>query len=301
MRFVAFAILVMLTCTPMAKASLTGFGFAGELQLLFRSPFGGDFSLKPTPTPISGRILYDPAAPASDAGGCENNECLGYRQHVVGGISADFGGLSITADDFIVQVKNNDIHYDGVHEYVLDTIAFVYRFDVSPFLSSQLNVNGVAQPKAWFQINLIGAEDTFDDTLLPQSIDAARYNTTFNVLDEDATRIDLPNGPGFNQADIIFSATLSALAIPGDYNGDSVVTPHDYIVWRSTFGSTTSLAADGNGNQIVDAADYVAWRQNNRSDTVQPSGVPEPCILNAVTAAALVLASRANRLHRREI
>jgi hypothetical protein len=289
-----------LTCIPTAKAALTGFGFAGELQLLLRSPFGENFVLSPAPTPLSGRILYDPAAPASDGGGCENNECLGYRQHVVGGISANFGGLSITADDFIVQVKNNDLYGVDGHEVVFDTIAFVYRFDISPLFSSQLKVNGVSQPKAWFQLNLIGAEDTFDDTVLPQSIDASRYNTYYNILDEDATRIDLPNGPGFNTPDIFFSATLSVIPIPGDYNGDRSVTPDDYNDWRSTYGSTSDLAADGNGNQIIDAADYVVWR-DNLSAGHQSTAVPEPYTLSSITAAILALTAAAHRTRRSEV
>lgn len=49
---------------------------------------------------------------------------------------------------------------------------------------------------------------------------------------------------------------------PGDYNGNGTVDPPDYGVWRSNFGSTSSLAADGNGNSVIDAADYVVWRDH---------------------------------------
>ena len=71
--------------------------------------------------------------------------------------------------------------------------------------------------------------------------------------------------------DLFFSATntlvgreLWAVRAPvaGDYNGDSVVDPADYGMWRQSFGSTHELAADGNRNAIVDAADYVLWRRS---------------------------------------
>ncbi|QDU54665.1 LamG-like jellyroll fold domain-containing protein [Aeoliella mucimassa] len=51
-------------------------------------------------------------------------------------------------------------------------------------------------------------------------------------------------------------------AIAGDFNGDQVVDPLDYELWRTTYGSTTDLRADGNHNQVVDLGDYTIWRDN---------------------------------------
>jgi cytochrome c peroxidase len=52
------------------------------------------------------------------------------------------------------------------------------------------------------------------------------------------------------------------VTLPGDYNGDGVVGPDDYNVWKNNLNDTTSLAADGNGDGIVNGADYAIWRDN---------------------------------------
>lgn len=47
--------------------------------------------------------------------------------------------------------------------------------------------------------------------------------------------------------------------IPGDYDGDELLTAADYTVWRDTLGSTTDLRADGDGSGTVDEDDYTFW------------------------------------------
>ncbi len=79
--------------------------------------------------------------------------------------------------------------------------------------------------------------------------------------------------------------------VPGDYNGDGIVSGADYDVWKSNFGSLSDLAADGNGNNIVDAADYTIWRDNlgtsasGFATTNLATNIPEPS-----TALLLALA-----------
>jgi hypothetical protein len=49
-------------------------------------------------------------------------------------------------------------------------------------------------------------------------------------------------------------------SLVGDYNLDGTVDAADYVVWRSTQGSTTDLRADGNGDGRVDQADHDLWK-----------------------------------------
>jgi hypothetical protein len=67
-------------------------------------------------------------------------------------------------------------------------------------------------------------------------------------------------------------------AAPGDYNNDGTVNPPDYDVWRTSFGSTTSLAADGNANSVIDAPDYVVWRAHLGSASAPVGNWSDPTL-----------------------
>ena len=92
-------------------------------------------------------------------------------------------------------------------------------------------------------------------------------------------------------------AINNAAWLAGDYNHDDVVNAADYIVWRKTLGSTTTLLADGSGNHLVDQADYDLWRSNfgrsasgAGSAATPTSAVPEPATLELFLPAALIAA-----------
>jgi len=83
--------------------------------------------------------------------------------------------------------------------------------------------------------------------------------------------------------DRVFGAT------PGDYNRDGEIDDADYLRWRSTFGSQTSVGADGNRNGAIDAADYVTWRKlAGLPGTGGTTSIPEPAafVLLAIVAFA---------------
>lgn len=92
--------------------------------------------------------------------------------------------------------------------------------------------------------------------------------------------------------------TLTAGALPGDYDHNGIVDANDYNVWRQNYG-TTNAAADGNGNGVVDTADYTIWRANQGATlpgvaagaAFDTTAVPEP------TAATLTFAAMAIAAH----
>jgi gluconolactonase len=87
----------------------------------------------------------------------------------------------------------------------------------------------------------------------------------------------------------------------GDYNGDGLVDAADYVIWRSTIGSTTNFAADGNGDHVIDQADYDWWVSKFANTGAgsgalgQPNAVPEPDTLVLAALGVLSLVSRFSR------
>ena len=89
--------------------------------------------------------------------------------------------------------------------------------------------------------------------------------------------------------------SFTAAAVPGDFNGDSVVDAADYTVWRDTFGLTgTGLAADGDNNGTVDELDYDFWKQafgwdaGGIGSATAVVAVPEPASALLVAVGSLI-------------
>ncbi|QDV76344.1 DUF7453 family protein [Botrimarina mediterranea] len=92
----------------------------------------------------------------------------------------------------------------------------------------------------------------------------------------------------------VSDAVAAPLPLAGDYDRDGFVTPGDYDVWESAYGSwaVSYEGADGNGDGFVDAADYAVWR--DAYQTVVQS-VPEPSGLSGLAVALAAAAFRRRR------
>ncbi|TWT43221.1 peptidylprolyl isomerase [Botrimarina hoheduenensis] len=83
--------------------------------------------------------------------------------------------------------------------------------------------------------------------------------------------------------------------VAGDFNQDGIVTQADYLWWRTTYSSTTSLDADGNQDGLIDTADYTVWRDAWLASSAL--AVPEPASLSS--CVLLLAGSVAGRLRGR--
>jgi hypothetical protein len=106
----------------------------------------------------------------------------------------------------------------------------------------------------------------------------------FTFLDDDW--IPAADGPGYSMVIVNQNASTSSwgtaagwkrsanpdgspgatdpLYVDGDYNRDGTVDVGDYVMLRTTMGTTGVVftGADGNGNGVVDQADHAVWKAN---------------------------------------
>lgn len=71
-----------------------------------------------------------------------------------------------------------------------------------------------------------------------------------------------------------FTVATMPPALPGDYNQNGEVDAADYILWRTTLGTTglpVYSGADGDGNGDITPADYDVWR-SHFGETLAPPG-----------------------------
>jgi hypothetical protein len=100
-------------------------------------------------------------------------------------------------------------------------------------------------------------------------------------------RVKEGDGVGGAQIDMgayeLQSVLPPAPILPGDFNNSNIVDAADYIVWRTTLGTSVQpfSGADGNGNGIVDQSDYDVWRANFGRSTPVGAGA-------SMLAAALI-------------
>lgn len=131
--------------------------------------------------------------------------------------------------------------------------------------------------------------------LIPEWIDVVYFDAAL----EQFVHINSLFSPGIEQ--IPFDGGTIGLipAPPGDNNGDGIVGPEDFEVWRSEFGATVvppGSGADANEDGKVNLADFVLWRdhvaQPAEGSFETSSPIPEPSGVCMVLASLMVFAVR---------
>ena len=261
-----YALTFFIGITSASNGEEIAYVFEGTvLQNLFE-PFG-----LPTKsfTPVTGRFIFNTDAGASHSpGACE---CLGYRQQLIGGFSADFGDVHIRADDYVVEVTNNFTQSDGS---VLDFVTIEFSDNLDPSPAFPLNVDNTPRSMGVFSLSFVADGSQLSSVALPSEINLNDFASDFNFLADSTIFQPSTGNIRFN----ITSLTHSPV-VTGDYNFDGTVNGADLTIWQSSFGSTGNLSADGNRNGVVDAADFTVWRDARDTALIVPETQSMTCWL----------------------
>jgi hypothetical protein len=111
------------------------------------------------------------------------------------------------------------------------------------------------------------------------------------------TLVDVP-GQLMQLAEIQFFD--NSVAADADFDGDSDVDGHDFLIWQRGLGltgQTNNDNGDANSSGVVDGADLTVWKAAfGVSATVAAGSIPEPAAgVLALLASLAVAASRRSR------
>jgi hypothetical protein len=124
----------------------------------------------------------------------------------------------------------------------------------------------------------------------------------YDLLNAKQNLYDLNADDVIDNLDLVTFNTyfLAPMGLPGDFNGDQMVSAADYTVWRNNLGAAEGSLLNDNGNGgTIDQTDYALWKlhfgePNPGAGGVGVSSVPEPCTILAtvVGLAGLLLVRR---------
>lgn len=175
------------------------------------------------------------------------------------------------ASGFIAEIEGYAIKTD---EGSLDTAGWNSLFDQSE--------------SGWIEVSATGNElselDANTATTLSSQATLGMGDLFAAAIPEDLTFEYLLAGDSVLTSGLVVFASLEAVNLPGDFNGDGVVDAADYTVWRDNLSSSESvLNGNGDGSGTVDVADYTLWKQNFGASafgaSTTPALAPEPTTL----------------------
>lgn len=282
-------------------SSLSGaeVGFDFTAMITFVAPEGttGEGGISygvrlPAFSAVAGHFLYESNTTSYPlvAPGC--TDCSNYDHEHINGLYAEFDGLTVQADAYIIQVKN-DVN---VSSYGLADVISVWYPDqaipASPVMSKPLLINGEPVTSGSFQITLVAPATTLSDSNLPASFDPSLFVPSAGV----GTFGD--GIPQFSLEVLFLPQSVAALTrSTSDHDLDGDVDGRDFLIWQRNVGLNTANG-DASGNLVVDGEDLAMWAETYGAgfQNVANVAVPEPngIILLAVCSYVLALANRSH-------
>jgi hypothetical protein len=266
---------VVLVSSPLAGAEV-GYRLTGNVtQLGSTQPYGIPI---PIGTSVTIQFVYDPSRPATHPN--STCDCLGYQQDHINGFWAEFGGVRVQADSYLVQVSNN-IQFPGQQPYDSFSVAFSNAF--SPPLAEDLIVEELSRTTGLLSFTLSGDSNLFAGPSLPQSLNPGGFSfpSRFNAFADN----------GDSSVEVLY--TLNSLQpielLTSDHDLDGDVDGRDFIIWQRYF-SKNGQNGDSNFDGHVDSLDLDEWQfqYGESTNSLIATGIPEPSTFSSSIVLLLV-------------
>lgn len=267
-----------------------GLKFTGQVTLSFpTNPSYGVYF--PTGTMLSGHFVYESNTPGEPivASGC--TDCTSYHHKQINGLRVEFPGLTVQADEYIIQMKDN-VTVSGVGEADVLGVWFPDQSHApNPDLGKPLLINGNPVSSGGFRLEIVAPMTTFPNSQLPDTLDPSVF-----ISDAGAGTFGdalLGNGnPAPNTSDLFYKPKSFA-AFPhstSDHDLDGDVDGADLLIWQRYVAQNTG-DGDADSNLMVNEADLELWKSEYGAELGSLTGnvaVPEPTAIVLLVSACLV-------------
>jgi hypothetical protein len=282
-------------------ASMASAGFSAEVGLNFTAQInfvgipnngsqevGKTYGVRLEPfSMFSGHIVYESNTPGVPlvASGC--TDCTTYLHKQINGLHVDFPGLTLQADEYLVQVKN-DVNVSSVGPADVLGIWYPDQTDpASPKMKPAL-INGSPVSAGSFRMELVVPQTTFATSQLPETVDPAAFMEIVT-----AGIVAFGDGLPYYYLLDLYGKPQSVSAFPhstSDHDLDGDSDGQDFLIWQRSIGQTTG-DGDADSNLLVDEHDLEMWRAEYgvaSSELTAAVAVPEPTTIVFMIGASLV-------------
>jgi hypothetical protein len=266
-----------------------GLNFTGRIQFVGFGPtsdYGGTYGIRlPAFSTLSGHLFYESNSPSYSISTDTCVDCMAYHHKQANGLHVQFQGLTLQADEYIVQVKN-DIDVSSYGQ--ADVLSFWYPEPRDP-LGQQMNkpllINGSPVSKGGFLVNFVAPTTAFTSSELPTNIDPSVFapSVGFGTFGDGL--------PEYNTLDVYFRPTsISTITFStSDHDLDGDVDGRDFLIWQREFGNTTG-DGDADSNLLVNQNDLNLWQASYGFNSSQlfHTAIPEPNTIALLVCASLL-------------
>lgn len=281
---------VCATTATLSRSAEVGLKFSGNLLFVSEGsdPENGmTYGIRlPAFSPVSGHIVYESNTTGYSITSDTCLDCSAYHHKHINGLRVEFAGLTLQADEYIIEVQN-DVRVTGGE--LGDVIQVWYPDQTNPTsrdLDEPLLINGTPYNRGSLLLGLIAPATTFSSSQLPPTLDPSLFIPS-------ASAGTFGDGlPEHYILDVFFRPT-SFSAFPhstSDHDLDGDVDGADFLIWQRHAG-TNSINGDANSDLVVDEQDLALWQAEYRSPVATLAdnvAVPEPNVAALMVIMVLV-------------